>query len=81
MATWSARVVETPEPMAVEFEKPALAPWPSDVALAAVQLWNRLLERIEKWRLPSSWPEPRGPQKRKWTPPPRHAFLNATLKE
>ena len=52
-----------------------------DVALAAVGLWNRLLERMRRWRLPARWPTPRGPQKRKWTPPPAHAFLSAVLKE
>jgi len=52
-----------------------------DVALAAVGLWNRLIERIERWRLPSRWPAPRGPQKRKWMKPPAHAFLSPVLKE
>jgi hypothetical protein len=52
-----------------------------DVALAALGLWSRLIERMEKWTLPSRWPKPRGPQKRKWIPPPAHAFLSPVLKE
>lgn len=52
-----------------------------DVALAAVALWNRLLERMQKWRLPQRWSAPPGSQKRKWVPPPRHAFLSPVLRE
>lgn len=52
-----------------------------DVALAAVALWNRLIGRMERWKLPSRWPTPRGPRQRKWVPPPRHAFLDAVLRE
>jgi hypothetical protein len=51
-----------------------------DVALSNVALWNRLLDRISTWRLPEVWLTPRDPQKRRWMPPPRHAFLSAVLK-
>ncbi len=51
-----------------------------DVALAAVGLWNRLLGCIQRWRQPPRSP-PRGLRKRRWIPPPRHAFLDAVLKE
>jgi hypothetical protein len=52
-----------------------------DVALAVVPLWTRLLEQIERWRLPSRWPTPKGPTKRRWIPPPRHAHRSLVLRE
>lgn len=50
------------------------------LALAVVPLWNRLIKRIERWRLPERWSKPRGPRKRKWVPPPAHAHLNPVLR-
>ncbi len=52
-----------------------------DVALSAVALWNRVIDRMKKWRLPDRWPKPRGPRQRRWMPPPPHAFLSPVLKE
>ena len=52
-----------------------------DVALSAVSLWNSLLERMQRWRLSQRWPQPKGARKRRWIPPPRHAFLDVVLKE
>ena len=51
-----------------------------DVALAAVDLWSYLLERMQRWRLPARC-RPKRPRKRQWMPPPRHAFLEAVLRE
>jgi hypothetical protein len=52
-----------------------------DVALAAVGLWNSLLGCMQRWRLPALCPQPKGPRKRRWIPPPRHAFLDAVLRD
>ena len=52
-----------------------------DVALAAVPLWNRLIERMSKWRLPDRCSKPRGPRRRNWMPPPPHAFLSSVLRQ
>jgi hypothetical protein len=52
-----------------------------DVALSAVGLWNSLLERMKRWRLPTRWRQPKSQRKRRWIPPPRHAFLEAVLRE
>jgi len=62
-----------------------------DVARAAGVLWDRLLDRIQRWWLPRRRPTgPRGavcvwgrsrPRPRRWTPPPRHAHLCLVLRE
>jgi hypothetical protein len=52
-----------------------------DLALAVVVFWDRLFRSIARWRLPRRWPEPRGPKKRPWIPPPPHAFLSLVLRE
>jgi len=52
-----------------------------DIASAAVALWTLLLRRIRRWTLASVWPRPRGPTKRPWVPPPRHAHLRLVLRE
>ena len=52
-----------------------------DIALAAVDLWSRLLERMAKWASPASLSSAGGRSKRRWMPPPRHAFLSAVLRE
>lgn len=52
-----------------------------DVALAAVPLWNRLFERMQRWRSASDDSTSRRPLKRKWVPPPSHAFLSCVFKE
>lgn len=51
-----------------------------DTALSAVHLWRRLLERITKWRVSTKthlWQC----RRRKWVPPPRHAFLVPVLRQ
>ena len=51
-----------------------------DIAQAARPIWQRLIRRISRWSVPSSWAQPRGPTKRPWTPPPRHAHLATVLR-
>jgi hypothetical protein len=51
-----------------------------DLALAVLPLWNLLIKRIKRWKLPSKWDKPHGPAKREWVPPPAHAHLNAVLR-
>lgn len=53
-----------------------------DVALAAVGLWSHLLNRMDKWLPPSGSEHLARPsrKRRKWIPPPRHAFLVPVLK-
>lgn len=52
-----------------------------DIALSAVGLWNRLIERMRKWSSPAGSQGHQGLRKRKWVPPPRHAFLVPVLKQ
>lgn len=52
-----------------------------DIALSAVGLWSRLLTRMTKWRSPSPPPRSEVHKKRKWVPPPRHAFLTPVLRQ
>lgn len=51
-----------------------------DVASAALPLWERLIRRLQRWRLPQRWASPRGPKPRAWVPPPRHAHLSVVLR-
>lgn len=51
-----------------------------EIAQAVVPLWNRLLGRIRRWKLPSRWDGPRGAIKRDWMPPPAHAHRHAVLR-
>ncbi len=51
-----------------------------DIAQAARPIWQRLIRRISRWSVPSSWAQPRGPTKRRWTSPPRHAHLATVLR-
>jgi hypothetical protein len=50
------------------------------VAQAVAPLWERVMKRIHRWRLPSRWPAPRAPRARHWTPPPRHAHRREVLR-
>jgi hypothetical protein len=52
-----------------------------DLALAVVGFWERLFQRMARWCSPTLWPEPRGPTKRPWMPPPAHAHLTLVLRE
>jgi hypothetical protein len=52
-----------------------------DVTLAAVGLWDRLLRRMQRWRLPPRLSGSRYAHRRNWVPPPAHAFLNPVLKQ
>ncbi|MEX0585324.1 MAG: IS1380 family transposase, partial [Pirellulales bacterium] len=45
------------------------------VAQVVAPFWNRLIECLNRWKLPDRFPAPRGSHRRAWTPPPRHAFL------
>ena len=51
-----------------------------DVARAAGVLWDRLLDRIQRWWRADAWGR-RGPRPRRWVPPPRHAHLSLVLRE
>jgi hypothetical protein len=50
-----------------------------DVARAAGVLWERLLERIDRWWHPAE--RRPGPRPRAWVPPPAHAHLQLVLRE
>ena len=52
-----------------------------DLAAAVVPLWERLVARLGRWRLPKRFPEPRLPAYRPFLPPPRHAFLTRVIRE
>lgn len=51
-----------------------------DVALSAVGLWNRLIERMKRWRPISEAVPTQARKRRKWVPPPSHAFLTPVFK-
>ena len=42
--------------------------------------WKLLIERIQRWRLPSRWPTPPAPRPRPWVPPPAHAHVSLVLR-
>jgi hypothetical protein len=46
------------------------------VAQVVRPFWEHLAACLRRWRLPSRFPAPRGPQRRDWLPPPRHAFVS-----
>jgi len=46
------------------------------VARVVVPFWELLVTCLQRWKLPSRFPRPRGPRSRDWMPPPRHAFLH-----
>ena len=51
-----------------------------DVARAAGVLWDRLLDRMQRWWRADAWGR-RRPRPRRWVPPPRHAHLSLVLRE
>jgi hypothetical protein len=46
------------------------------VARVVAPFWERLLACLNRWKLPTRFPPPRGARARTWRPPPRHAFLH-----
>jgi hypothetical protein len=52
-----------------------------DLAQAVVPLWERLVARLQQWRLPNRFPQPRRPVYRAFVPPPKHAFLTRVIRE
>jgi hypothetical protein len=52
-----------------------------DLARAVVPFWQRLVERLQRWRLPKRFPAPRRPAYRAFVPPPRHSFLARVIRE
>ena len=50
------------------------------VAEAVVPIWQRLLERLERWRQPTKPGSNRGPAARPWVPPPAHAHPSLVLR-
>jgi hypothetical protein len=52
-----------------------------DLAQAVVPFWERLVARLQQWRLPKRFPVPRRPAYRPFVPPPRHAFLTRVIRE
>jgi Transposase DDE domain group 1 len=51
------------------------------LAQSVVGAWNRLVELIASWRLVPRFPLPRGPTRRDWREPPRHAHLVEVLRD
>jgi hypothetical protein len=51
-----------------------------DVAQAAGVLWDRVLARMQRWWRTDAWGR-RGPRRRRWVAPPRHAHLSLVLRE
>lgn len=51
------------------------------VASVIRPLWKRFVDRIKAWRLPDSFPTPRGARVRDWRPLPRHAFRAEVRRE
>jgi hypothetical protein len=51
------------------------------LAQAVVPFWERLVARLQQWRLPKRFPEPRRPAYRPFIPPPKHAFLTRVIRE
>lgn len=45
------------------------------VARVVAPFWERLVVCLNRWKLPTRFPPPRGARVRAWMPPPRHAFL------
>jgi len=51
------------------------------LAQAVVGFWDRLVGRIRSWQLVDRFVQPRGPTRRPWRPPPRHAHLLEVLRD
>ena len=50
------------------------------VALSVQDFWQRLSKRIQRWRLPASLPQPKGPRRQAWMPAPSHAHQHEVLR-
>lgn len=50
------------------------------VAPAVTPFWQALRECLQRWRLPARW-KPRGPHRRDWLPPPKHAHRTLVLRD
>jgi hypothetical protein len=51
------------------------------VARVVAPLWDRFVERIQRWRLPDRFPTPRGAHVHGWRPAPAHAFSAEVRRE
>lgn len=51
------------------------------VARVVTPFWRMLVERLQRWTLPSRLGPPAGPHTRAWLPPPPHAFLREVRRE
>ena len=51
------------------------------LAQPVIRFWQRLLDRVTSWRLRPRFPLPRGPTRRAWRQPPRHAHLVEVLRD
>lgn len=52
-----------------------------DITQCVVDFWQRLVTRIQQLRLPPSWSQPKGAERRRWVAPPSHAHLEEVLRE
>lgn len=52
-----------------------------DLAQAVVPFWEKLVARLQRWRLSKRYPAPRRMRYRPLLPPPRHAFLTRVIRE
>jgi hypothetical protein len=51
-----------------------------DLAASAAPLWELLLDRLRRWRLPKRWGEAPTPRARPWVPLPAHAHRSLVLR-
>ena len=51
-----------------------------DLAASAAPLWQLLLGRLRRWRLPRRWGQTLTPHARPWVPPPAHAHQSLVLR-
>jgi hypothetical protein len=50
------------------------------IARAVTPFWQTLATQLSRWKIPERW-QPRGPVRRDWIPPPRHAHLCLVLRD
>ena len=50
------------------------------VAQAVAPLWQSVISCIANLQLPKRWSRPRGPRRRSWMAPPKHAHLHEVLR-
>jgi hypothetical protein len=51
------------------------------LAKAVSTFWSTLSTRVARWKLPTTFPTRKGPQPRRWMPPPAHAHLELVFRE